>query len=110
MVTIDHIDELLSTKLAKLENNILKQLEFNVSVSKNPVIVQKPTEKTFETNDSVSKKFSEVKSTNLINDEKNPVMVHKPTEKTFDVECMELVKQVNKYLILKHNYYTVLLY
>jgi len=60
----------LNTKLAKLENNILKQLEFNVSVSKNPVIVQKPTEKTFETNDSVSKKFSKVKSTNLIKDEK----------------------------------------
>eukprot|EP00102_Acyrthosiphon_pisum_P021033 XP_016658243.1 PREDICTED: uncharacterized protein LOC107883184 [Acyrthosiphon pisum] len=74
IVTINHIDELLNTKLAKLENNILKQLQSNVSVSK---------------------KVPEVNSTNLVNDEKNPVIVQKPMEKTFTVECMELVKQVN---------------
>lgn len=70
MITIDHIDALLNTKLARLENNILKQLE---------------------SNDYSVSKFPEVNSTNLINDEEKL----KPTEKTFEVECMELVKQVN---------------
>jgi len=74
MITIDHIDALLNTKLARLENNILKQLESNdYSVSKVP----------------------EVNSTNLINDNENPAITRQPTEKTFEVECMELVKQVN---------------
>jgi len=74
MITIDHIDALLNTKLARLENNILKQLE---------------------SNDYSVSKFPEVNSTNIINDDKKTVITRKPTEKTFEVECMELVKQVN---------------
>uniref|UniRef100_A0A2S2NX33 Uncharacterized protein n=1 Tax=Schizaphis graminum TaxID=13262 RepID=A0A2S2NX33_SCHGA len=83
MVTINHIDELLNTKLAKLENNIFKKLESNVS-----------------------KKFPEVNSsTNVINDKKIPAIVQKPkpTEKTFEVECMELVKQCTEWWCPVHS-------
>ncbi|CAI6375472.1 unnamed protein product [Macrosiphum euphorbiae] len=80
MVTINQIDELLNTKLAKLENNILKQLD--------------------DSNASVSKKFPEKNSKILFEDS---VIVQKPTDKTFEVECMELVKQCTEWWCPVHS-------
>jgi len=85
MVTLNGIEKLLDIKLARLENNIIGQLQPN----------------------SIPKIFPEVKNTDINNTTPGTPSQQPATcnvllnnEKTFNVECIELVKQVNcSYLI-----------
>ncbi|XP_025196599.1 uncharacterized protein LOC112595560 [Melanaphis sacchari] len=85
MATLNGIEKLLDIKLARLENNIIGQIQSNF----------------------IPKVIPEVKNTNInittpgtSSQQPTTCNVSSSNEKTFDVECIELVKQVNtSYLI-----------
>jgi len=81
MVTINHIEELLDKKLAKLENNIIGQLQSSNSTN---TITDEPC----------TSRNKDTPTCDQLQPQQ-PHQPHQPAVKTFNNECIDLVVKVN---------------